>query len=451
MDCQEATLLISARIDGDLASDRSTALDAHLAECEICRLALSDMELQDAALMRAFLPCQEAAVALATRVAQNISREATARSSAGMSRFVSKSLMRVAGWATAAAAGFLAATIIMRPASPRLAGVQHKPSAAIDPVARLTLATGEVFTCPTAETVWRPVSPSDPIELLSGIRTANAKCELRLPDGSCIQLNSGTEAQFTSGRTVSVSSGELWSALPRDAAPICVSAGQTSVRAGGSGNDQGAQFDVARSADAATVTVQVGAADVVGNGPATTVRAGQALRPPSPGALAACEVAPELPQASSWRDDLLVLKPGDDPEVVARVDQLLGCISTDLKTIDGPGAVEQDVRARGQAWCTPFACYIRDRPSGIETRRTAARLLADLAPPSRIPDLIDLLTDGDGQVRYYASAALRRLTGQTLGHPPERCAATLDIAAASAWHEWWKENEARYRKGTPGR
>jgi HEAT repeat protein len=115
-----------------------------------------------------------------------------------------------------------------------------------------------------------------------------------------------------------------------------------------------------------------------------------------------------------------------------------------------PGPVEHDVRARGHAWAAAIARYAvdhRSAPAEVDRdkRRAAARLLADLAPPSTVGELIALLADDDGDVRYHAAAALNRLTGQTLGFPPDVCAATpRDAAPAVAWQEWWARNRSRY-------
>ena len=62
-------------------------------------------------------------------------------------------------------------------------------------------------------------------------------------------------------------------------------------------------------------------------------------------------------------------------------------------------------------------------------------------------DLIELLGDTDGQVRYSAASALKRLTKQTLGHEPkewrEKSPADLKDARA-AWRTWWLKNKQRF-------
>ena len=78
---------------------------------------------------------------------------------------------------------------------------------------------------------------------------------------------------------------------------------------------------------------------------------------------------------------------------------------------------------------------------------TAARLLSDLAPPWAIPDLIALLGDHDGEVRFHAATALHRLTGLTLGLSPAACASDSGPAVEltqKKWQAWWEQNKGRH-------
>jgi hypothetical protein len=160
-------------------------------------------------------------------------------------------------------------------------------------------------------------------------------------------------------------------------------------------------------------------------------------------------------KATRWLDDLLVLLPPDDPELLARVDALMSRIvaersSNAATAASSPGPIEHDVRARGRAWAASMGRYAADHRSAPAEadrakRRTAARLLADLAPPSSVADLIAILADDDSEVRYHAAAALNRLTGQSLGFSPDRCAADpRDAAPVVAWQQWWAQNRSRY-------
>jgi hypothetical protein len=360
-----------------------------------------------------------------------------------------RSTTRWAGWIAAAAAGFVAGVILMRPANPPAAPLQISVQPA-DPIAHLALVSGEVFTCPSEKTSWQPVAPGDGLAPGAKLRTADAaKCEVVLPGGSRLRLNSGTELKLATAGDVQLTGGQIWSAVGPSAGPLRIAAGDTQV------TTPSAQLDIACAANAATVTVVAGSAQVNCPGLATTVRGGEMLRvggepPPKYG----CVPMDDPIRATRWLDDLLVLLPPDDPELLARVDALLARIvaerSATATAASGPGPVEHDVRARGRAWAAPMARYAIDhRSAPAETdrakRRTAAHLLADLAPPSSVPDLIAMLADDDSEVRFHAAAALNRLTGQTLGFSPDRCAAEpRDAAPVAAWQEWWAQNRSRY-------
>jgi hypothetical protein len=77
----------------------------------------------------------------------------------------------------------------------------------------------------------------------------------------------------------------------------------------------------------------------------------------------------------------------------------------------------------------------------------AARILADLAQPWSIPDLIALLGDNDKEIRYHAAKALKRLTQQTFGRQPEDWRKLPPFACEEARRNrqaWWQENQQRY-------
>ena len=460
MDCRQAANLIAARIDEELTADDAAVLEAHLAGCAACRAALEEAAIQDAQLVRAFAGGRADAAAIARRAGDEMGGPPPLRGSARgtASRFG----FRPVAWAAAAlAAGFVIAAILNRPANsppePTHVSVQDPHSSATTELvaAQLTLASGEVFACPSGDEAWKPVAPGAALAAGDKVRTADfAKCEITLPGGSRLRLNAATELQLAETE-VQLAGGQIWSAVHADAAPLRIAAGQARVTT----LAPSAQLDVARGGSAATVTVVEGSAKVNGEGRAsTTVRGGELLRvdvisggpaPPFMG----CEPVTDSLKATRWLDDLLLLLPADDPELSARVDALLSRIvmeRLDAAADTPPGPVERDVRARGDAWALPIARYASTRisqPAGTERnmRRAAARLLADLATPACIEDLIAMLGDNDGRVRFHAVVALSRLTGQTLGFPPDRCAAEpRDPAAQSAWRQWWTHNRTRH-------
>jgi HEAT repeat protein len=112
----------------------------------------------------------------------------------------------------------------------------------------------------------------------------------------------------------------------------------------------------------------------------------------------------------------------------------------------------EEVRHLGDHCVIPLTRYIQsDRSKTNDSermkRREAARIVGDVATTWAIPELINLLADEDGDVRYPAARALQRLTGQNLGRPPEQwrdqplmtCAPTL-----TQWHAWWQKNQSNY-------
>jgi hypothetical protein len=515
VDCEQAANLTSARLDGELAPADAAGLDAHLAGCAACRAAAEGIELQDAALVRAFAGGGDAAAALARRVTDEMTAATPTRTTAvattpaaaaalpanGRSRWATSGGWRTCvGWAAAAAAGFAAAVVLVRPARPpAVSSVSSSwpqqafpvgpadPVGGVEPVARLVLASGAVFTCPDDRRPWQPMATGDGLAPGAKVRTADAaKCELTLPGGSRLRLNAGTELRFASARDVRLAGGQLWSDVPSDADPLRVAAGDACVTTGA----PAARFDVACAAGSAAVTVVEGAARVDGPGRAgspgraTTVRGGELVHVPATDAAAGtgigdaasaalmCTPVADPLAATRWLDDLLVLRPGDDPELAARVDALLARVAAEHAAADmaaatpttgpvpvatSPGPVERDLRARGQAWAVPLARYAvagapgpaGSAPAGAESggarsaavdlgkRRAAARLLADLATSPCVPDLVGLLADDDAEVRSRAAAALGRLTGRTLGFSPDRFAAEpRDPAPAAAWRAW---------------
>jgi hypothetical protein len=469
MNCDQAANFIWARLDGELTGGDALELDAHLAECAACRAMVAEAEVHDAALVRAFSSRQQVAGALGDRVTRMMEAEAE-RAAHSVNRSALCQPSRWMGWSIAAAAGFLAAMLAVQVVG-RLEKAPQAFAPPKPPVARLTLATGEVFTCPSDGEAWRLLAPGESVSAGSQVKTAsNAKCELQLASGACVRLNTGTQARLLGVASVRVDSGQVWSNLQQDEScktPVQVVAGPAQVLAGSATQPtRGSnQVDVACNAGSAMISVSKGSVFVCPSGsselpPApTVVRGGQVLHVPvSSDAAAMCAANPDPMLTARWQDELLVLKPADDPEVVARAAELLKHITgerADLASAtaatqaaiasNGPGPIEQDVRTHGQAWSASFACVVRGPTSkpDRDTRRTAARLLADLAPPRCIPDLIELLADEDSEVRRHAATALRRLTGQTLGHSADQCAERRDPTVVVEWRAWWAGQKLR--------
>jgi ferric-dicitrate binding protein FerR (iron transport regulator) len=451
MDCEEAANLISQRVDGELAVGDAVGLDAHLAVCGECRAAAEALQLQDAALVRAFAGRRAAADALATRV--------TAALSLPHAR-------QIPAWRRGLLPAAVAATVFLAAGALVLSVLRNRPERTLvtqsrPTVAKVTLTSGSVFTCPShAPNAWQPVAQGEPLGPGARVRTSpDARLELCLVDGSNIRLNGSTEARLGPGPSVELQRGQLWSAVPPQAQPLRVTV-PSAVGGPITGvTEPGARADLACTSGVPVLTAVEGSAKLLSPGVETLVPAGQAatwVEPPGGARLSPADVL----LATWWVDDLLVLKGRDDPERLARVNELLSRIKSEAATMRpatgpatlptvSPGAFEQLMRGEAGRWSEPMACYVCSPASrgDREKRLTAARLLADLAPPSVIPELIALLADPESEVRRYSATALQRLTGQTLGGSPAQCAGETGASIGQTqkkWQAWWEQNRTRY-------
>src|SRR5262249_55959516 len=98
-----------------------------------------------------------------------------------------------------------------------------------------------------------------------------------------------------------------------------------------------------------------------------------------------------LLQATAWVQELLVLKRRDDKELAQRVNDILAQIGMTKES----SFSDEEIRSLGDHCVLPLTRFIEsDRSRGRpDQRERAARLIADLAQPWSIPDLIDLLAD----------------------------------------------------------
>jgi ferric-dicitrate binding protein FerR (iron transport regulator) len=454
MTCEEAENLISARIDGELFADdpAAVALEAHLTGCATCRAMAEAMAVQDAALVRAFAPERRVANTVAERVAAPLS----VRRASPQRRWI----IGLAASAIAASVFISVATLWPRHHRDDSRATATPPATqpAADLIAQVALSTGEVFTCPADKTdEWKPLTSGAAIATGDRVRTSpSARVELVMADGSQVRLNGETEATLSGDRCVELKQGQLWSAVPEKAQPLCVVALPVAEA-----NDRvtvvtppGARVDFRCESKSSVLTAVEGSATVTdARGGEARVSSGNAMTLVN-GLASASSGASDVLLTTRWLNDLLVLKGGNDPEVAARVKELLSRINQEnpaTRPIEGPvtpGPIEQMVRSQGERWSNPFACHVRSPESLNDpaARVTAARLLADLAPPSAITDLIALLADRDGQIRFYAATALHRLTGQTLGRSPAECSTDSPATAEQtrrAWQAWWDQHNAQ--------
>src|SRR5262249_49810437 len=147
--------------------------------------------------------------------------------------------------------------------------------------------------------------------------------------------------------------------------------------------------------------------------------------------------------------EILVLKGRNNPELTKRVDDLFAQIGASKTSYMS----EEEIRALGDHCVLPLTRFIqseRSRAPGEKHRRVeAARILADLAQPWSIPDLIEMLGDDDKDVRFFAARGLERLTREARGPDPAawRDKPRTDLEGAlQEWQNWWQKNKDRYPK-----
>jgi hypothetical protein len=500
VNCDEAINLASARLDGELSADDAAQLDAHVDACADCRAVAAELASVDAALDRAFASRGTATHDIATRVLTAFASERAASGNGSAIREATKGQTRmstppaevdVAGnrrnrrfWANwgrplaAAAAGFLLAIGLTRPWQKPTVPVAAKPDTTIKvtapasrPVAQLALASGAVFTCPAGSEDWRPLATGGSVDAGCRVRTGpRVFCEFKMEDGSEVRLNARTQVTLAAPRRVDVAAGQVFSSVRRspDAFVVRALPAETTLTAlgtafdvrcdAGAAADDDADSDATAAAPAparrdATLTVVEGSVKVESAaGQSDVVRGGESLVC-APGRLTDKRQVENLMRATQWVDEILVMKGRDNPELTRRIDDIFAQLGHEkMWYLDA-----QEVRRLGDHCVVPLTRYIQsDRskrtPEEETRRREAARIIGDVATTGSIPELINLLADDDGDVRYAAATALRRLTGSDHGRVPQQWRDQPLMTCAPQiqdWHAWWEKNKLRFPGADP--
>jgi hypothetical protein len=479
VNCEQANNLLSAKVDGEIDPADLAALESHLTDCPACRAVEQALSAQDDELHRAFAPRRLAATALADRVlaqldpprvaqppTENPFQNPSSSSFSGVSEgplfsseTTSKRTAARSWWTswgkplTAAAAGFALAFLILRPwHTPQFAvNPPTTTHSAVQPVGQLSLATGAVFVCPSGSDQWRPLESGGAVQAGMRVRTGrDVRGEFKLADGSEVRLNTDTQVTLASPRRVDVTGGQIFSAVYHrpDNAPFVVGA----APAGATLTALGTAFDVSCQSGKATCTVVEGSVKVEGSGSQNVIKSGETLTV-TDGRFGDKRQVENLMRATRWVNEILVLKGRDNPELARRIDDIFAQLGHDKMWY----LAAEEVRNLGDHCVIPLTRYIQSDRSKINEgermkRREAARIVGDVATTWAIPELINLLADDDGEVRYPAARALQRLTGQTLDRRPEEwrdqplmtCAPSID-----RWHTWWKQNQSNYPGADP--
>jgi ferric-dicitrate binding protein FerR (iron transport regulator) len=440
MDCEHASNLISARIDGEIPPADQAALDEHLATCPGCRATMEVLSAQDAALQKAFAPRRRVASKVADAAIARIHRDHVQSFRPRRFPFLTMAL--------SAAAGFALAMLIVQPWRQSSTGgggkiVTTQPvSPAIPAIAHLALATGTIEIQPPGEDKWQVMATGAAIGPNSRIRTPlNVRCEVVMADQSTIRLNSNSEVLIGKGRDFTLATGQMWSSVAKAADPFTVSVAQASITA------LGTEFDIAADAQQATLTVIEGSTRVVGKGGERVVKSGNKVRI-SGGTPGEVQAVGNLIVATGWVNELLMMKGRDNTELSKRVDALLAAIGNEKMMY----MYEDEIKALGDHCVLPLTRYVQSPLSASDPRKRhhAARILTEMAQPWSIPELIELLKDNDGEIRFYSARALQRLVGHGMGRTPEQWRDQNYVNTYNEWRKWWQDNRERYPVGPMG-
>jgi hypothetical protein len=262
-----------------------------------------------------------------------------------------------------------------------------------------------------------------------------------------VRLGASSELGLVSARGFELAGGTVWSRVVPGPAPFSVEA----RRAGTVVTALGTEFEVVASGAEARILVLSGRTRVTsgrGGELMGILERGEEMRVEG-GVVRERGAVRDLLLATRWMHELLVLKGRDHPELVARVDDLFAQIGEQKMAY----LYEGEIRALGDHCALPMTRYIQSpRSSDAPGKRvTAARILADVAQPWSIPDLIELLGDEDRRVSFQALRALYRLSSRPARVASESAWGDLAEAAVDAerasWRRWWEENRERFPAG----
>jgi hypothetical protein len=438
-----------------LPEDRARLL-AHLNECAGCSATADALRLQDADLRRVFASRRGAAAAVAERVIGQI-RAAPLRHKHAWFPWVLA--------LTSAAAGFLLAVLLFRPWVRMAPGPEvvrreplpedNKPAVTVGAQAReeeVKLA----YCCPPGSAIevqlpqqstWEPVKEGQGLLPGTRVRTGpDLRCELHAADGSAVRLNSRTEVVVAAPRQFNLVLGQIMARVAPAHEAFEVHLADATVTA------LGTEFDVLRGSGETVLSVLEGQtrvdlgnlSRVVREGSTAVIRDGRVE-----------EVRKRSVQVANWTRDLILLKGRNNPELNSLVLHQLDDIMAQLGRLKMESADESEIRSLGDHCVLPLARYIQsDRsksPQDSRKRHTAARILSDLAQPWSVGDLVLLLGDADGEVRFQAARALKRLTGATFGAPEDwRNKSEAELKSGlQEWQTWWQNNQNRYPSMAP--
>lgn len=271
MNCEQATALISARLDREIGPDESRQLDDHLGECPACRATAEAFALQDHDLRDAVGPRREGAKRVARAVAGQVRPAGPPRP--WLTRAVIGTLALAAG---------VAALLLFRN---QLTPVVAPPDELGRTIASSTLK-------PLPEKLQAQMTR---LKVGDAIATGPAERQRRvLPDGSILYVDRGTKATITGNRAVTVERGNVYvEVAPSDAERFTVATPTREVVA------HGTRFEVQVAEQGTGVVVTQGKVKVAGLN--DLLVAGQRLVLGKD----AVEPAPRASHLLDWTQDLM--------------------------------------------------------------------------------------------------------------------------------------------------
>lgn len=435
MNCASVQPQLSAWLDQELSDEARRKVDEHLAGCAACRAVVDDLQ-------RLHQQCN-AELKVSQEEVNRLVESALAHYQPATLVYRPRPWRAVTLAIMSAAAGFLLALAVLPEwwKKTQVANVQptNREQSGELPV-QLALAIGTVEVEDNG--AWKPLATGTKLHAGQRLRTpGKSRCELRCSDGSEVRLNSNCELIVHTPRLYQLKQGQVWSTVAPDRVPFQIKTDQSTVTA------LGTQFDLNYQEKLTTLTVLEGKTRLEQTGgKITEVNAGQQLEVDSQrGSFDLRQPDYQLYQATNWVNEILVLKGRDNPELIRRINDVMASIG-ETKMIF---MAEEEMRTLGDHCVVPLCRYLQSERSKKqeERRQLAARIIADLAQPRSIGDLIDLLGDSDPQVRASLAKALLRLTRQDMGMTIQQWQSSDELNRAKAlerWKSWWKRNQERY-------
>jgi len=434
MNCASIVPLLDAWLDRELSCEVWSQIDQHLSICPQCQAALEELRRLDQQLRTELPPHPE-------EVKRLIDSTLAALQPVSLP-YRPRPWRTVALVLASAAAGFLLAVVLLPGLNNRTETSKAVPvssQSVTDLPIQLALAIGVVEI--EEQGAWKPLATGTKLQPGQHLRTqGRSRCELRCNDGSEIRLNNESEIVVHSPRLFHLKQGQVWSTVAHADTPFQIKTDETTVTA------LGTQFDLNYQPQQTTLSVLEGKTRLDLGGKATEVAAGQQLQLDNKkGTFDIRKPDYALYQATNWVNEILVLKGRDNPELVRRVNDVMASIGETKMGF----LAEEEIRTLGDHCVVPLSRYLQSPRSQqqVAQRELAARIIADLAQPRSIGDLIDLLTDANPQVRSSMARGLARLTKQDMGVTVQQWQ-TIDaqrqMQAQTQWKEWWKKNQARY-------